>query len=158
MTNIRAFAVIPAVFLSTAVLAQTDAPRAGAPAVIDYTSLDGLFREFVATPDGSALYLRDRKNQWYLARFASRCEAASRAAILGFERSGDRRIAAGTRVTFSREAGMAECRISDLRYSASPAAGLRRGARAADGGAMRVASLPGSDPGMRQNPRGVTLR
>ncbi|MBO9715195.1 hypothetical protein [Sphingomonas sp.] len=149
---------LPALFLSAPVPRQIEVPRIGAPATIPYTSLGGLFREFVALPDGSAVYLRDRRNHWYLARFEARCEALSRAPIMGFERSREMRIAAGTTISFPREAGPNKCRIAQLTYSDSPPAGLRRDRWSSGGSASQSVSFPVGDRGDRPSPRGVTLR
>lgn len=115
--------VLAATFLSGAATAQTSAPAGDA--VISYTSLDGLFREFAPAKDGDGVYLRDRSNNWYFARFESRCDALPRSPTLGFKKDQSQRIATGTIVVVPNAGTYDECRIAQFTRSAVPPSGLR---------------------------------
>jgi hypothetical protein len=113
---------ILAVLLPGAASAQ-NAPAGDAE--ISYTSLDGLFREFTADRNGDGVYLRDRGNNWYFARFEQRCDALLETAVVGFKTDANHRIASGTIVVVPKAGGHAECRIARFAHSDAPPSALR---------------------------------
>ena len=116
--------VVSAMLLPGAALAQK-APVPAGDAEISYTSLDGLFREFTADRNGDGVYLRDRSNNWYFARFEQRCAALWETSVVGFKKDANHRIASGSSVVVPKDGGHDECRIAQLTHSDAPPSALR---------------------------------
>lgn len=123
MKSLYSLAIAAMMLPATAANAQTASP--GDNAVISYTSLDGLFREFAADRTGDGVYLRDRRNNWYFAAFDSRCDSLLQSGVIAFRKDADQQIAPGSVVVVPNTGGTDECRISELTHSAPPPDSLR---------------------------------
>lgn len=145
---------ISAMFVAGSATAK--APDTQPDAIINYSSLDGLFREFAPSRDGEGVYLRDRTNTWYFAKFESPCDALPRSPTLGFKKDVSNQIRSGTIVAVPNAGGVDECRIAQFTYSEAPPSGLRNRVVPRDG-SMRGTDFPRtvtrSDMGSRPDVR-----